>query len=73
MSEEPQEFSAAQLRALENHDLWATCEHALAKRDDHSCPTCGGTMRRCCDSLVGWYQHRAGCPEVGRRAAADVA
>lgn len=55
-----------------NSTLWATCEHKGVTATDHRCPHCGGTLRRCCDSLVGYYEHRASCAEVLRRTT-DVA
>lgn len=58
----------ARLRALAGVESWATCEHKGSTSTHHSCPTCGGTLRRCCNSLVGMYQHLDDCPELERRA-----
>jgi hypothetical protein len=49
------------LKPLALYDERAACEHPLAKDRSHHCPTCGGTLRRCCLSLIGHYPHLAGC------------
>lgn len=50
-------------RALAGQDMWATCSHSGVTATSHSCPRCGGTMRRCCDSLVGVYEHTKQCSD----------
>lgn len=42
------------------------CLHATASERSRSCPDCGGVLRRCCMSLVGFYEHRESCPESAR-------
>lgn len=37
------------------------CDHEGVGPRDHRCPKCTGIMRRCCDSLVGLFNHRPGC------------
>lgn len=46
--------------------LRSECPHPFVGTRDHRCPTCRGTMRRCCDSLVG-LAHRKDCHEVLER------
>lgn len=55
-------------RAVADEAAWATCEHPGVAEHDHSCPACRGTLRRCCVSLVGAYDHEGDCPEVARRS-----
>lgn len=61
------------LRAVKDSDQWATCDHRGAGPDMHSCPKCNGTLRRCCDTLVGYYEHAEACPEQARRRGEQVA
>ena len=60
----PEERQAS--RALSGHEMWATCEHLNAGPLDHRCPTCKGTLRRCCNSLVGHYGHLEACKAYGQ-------
>lgn len=68
-----EEAHEAAIRAVEHREQWDTCVHASAEPDHHSCPSCGGTLRRCCDTLVGMYEHKLDCPEVARRRGEGVA
>lgn len=58
-----------EVRAVMKRDDWATCDHAGVGRQDHRCPTCGATMRRCCDSSVGMREHTATCHAYNTRSA----
>ncbi|HET9614100.1 MAG TPA: hypothetical protein VFP22_04730, partial [Candidatus Limnocylindrales bacterium] len=40
-----------------------TCDHALSTLRDHRCPACGGTLRRCCTSVIG-HEHTEFCQAV---------
>jgi predicted RNA-binding Zn-ribbon protein involved in translation (DUF1610 family) len=31
----------------------ADCAHALARERSFKCPSCGGILRRCCQSVLG--------------------
>lgn len=64
-------FADVKLQVL--GDARYACSHGDAGARDHSCPTCGGTLRRCCASLVGNFEHDEGCPEVARRRGEGAA
>lgn len=51
----------SEIGAAMNQDLWATCDHIGVGVQDHRCPRCLATMRRCCDSSIG-RDHRSRCP-----------
>ena len=50
--------------------LWKECKHPGVGRRDHKCPVCHGTMRRCCDSLIG-HLHAGDCKTAVKRTAVD--
>jgi len=52
-------------RAIMSHELWATCEHLSATARSHRCPDCRGTLRRCCNSLIG-REHAETCQATSR-------
>jgi len=56
-------------RAITDHELWSVCEHLSAKARDHRCPDCRGTLRRCCNSLIG-HEHAETCQAVRRAEGA---
>jgi hypothetical protein len=60
-------------RAITHHQRWATCEHLGATSQDHRCPDCHGTLRRCCNSLVGYYDHEASCLKPSQHGQTEVA
>lgn len=64
-------FDKVKLRVL--GEARYECGHPEAGSRDHACPSCGGTLRRCCLSLVGNFQHADDCPEVARRRGEGAA
>lgn len=49
-----------------------SCAHLLSEARDRACPQCGGTLRRCCLSLVGAFGHVDACPELAGRELEDA-
>lgn len=47
------------------------CNHRLAGIREHRCPQCQGTLRRCCQSVIG-YQHAEFCQAMKQSVAQVV-